>query len=210
MDNFIEILEYIKSGTIIATSSARPQMQGSMSVLMMPRAAMGVELSKIVDTGIAYIDENNIDHWIELVSGNLRSVRLRRRNAAMLEARRLTKDTPASRHSNWWVFPLKRGRFTVSQEKTVMFNRIAYVPREIDLFGDMAVAENLFLPFENHGIRGTVRQKTLNTQGGSAARSLRYWCSAGFTGGQEPRIGPAAAAVRQGNYSRELPPAGAQ
>lgn len=71
MDNLIEILEYVKSGTITATSSTRPQMQGSMSVLMMLQAAMGVELPKIVDTGIAYIDETNIDHWIELVSANL-------------------------------------------------------------------------------------------------------------------------------------------
>ena len=47
-------------------------------------------------------------------------------------------------------------------EKKAMFSRIAYVPQEIDLFGDMTVAENLFLPFEKHGIRGPIRQKTLN------------------------------------------------
>ena len=71
MDNLIEILEYVKSGTITATSSTRPQMQGSMAVLMMLQAAKGVELPKIVDTGIAYIDATNIDHWIEVVSANL-------------------------------------------------------------------------------------------------------------------------------------------
>ena len=71
MDNLIEILEYVESGTITATSSTRPQMQGSMAVLMMWQAAHGVELPKIVDTGIAYIDATNVDHWIEIVSGNL-------------------------------------------------------------------------------------------------------------------------------------------
>lgn len=70
MDNLIEILEYVKSGTITATSSTRPQMQGSMSVLMLWQASVGVEIPKIVDTGIAYIDESNIDQWIRLVSSN--------------------------------------------------------------------------------------------------------------------------------------------
>ncbi len=69
MDNLIEILDYVKSGTITATSSTIPQMQGSMSVLMMWQASLGVEIPAKVDTGIAYIDETNIDEWIELVSG---------------------------------------------------------------------------------------------------------------------------------------------
>ena len=69
MDNLIEILEYVKSGTITATSSTIPQMQGSMAVLMMWQASIGVEIPAIVDTGIAYIDESNIDKWIEMVGG---------------------------------------------------------------------------------------------------------------------------------------------
>ena len=69
MDNLIEILDYVKSGTITATSSTIPQMQGSMAVLMMWQASLGVEIPAKVDTGIAYIDETNIDEWIELVSG---------------------------------------------------------------------------------------------------------------------------------------------
>ena len=69
MDNLIEILEYVKSGTITATSSTIPQMQGSMAVLMMWQASLGVEIPAKVDTGIAYIDETNIDEWIALVSG---------------------------------------------------------------------------------------------------------------------------------------------
>ncbi len=43
MDNLIEILDYIKSGTITATSSTIPQMQGSMAVLMMYQKYIGIE-----------------------------------------------------------------------------------------------------------------------------------------------------------------------
>ncbi len=68
MDNLIEILNYVKSGTITATSSTIPQMQGSMSVLMMWQASLGIEIPAKVDTGIAYIDETNIDEWIAMVS----------------------------------------------------------------------------------------------------------------------------------------------
>lgn len=68
MDNLIEILDYVKSGTISATSSTIPQMQGSMAVLMLWQKHIGIEIPKTVDTGIAYIDETNIDEWIKTVS----------------------------------------------------------------------------------------------------------------------------------------------
>ncbi len=42
-----------------------------------------------------------------------------------------------------------------------LFDKIAYVPQEIDLFGYMSVAENLFMPYEKSGIKGTVNQKEL-------------------------------------------------
>jgi len=67
MDNLIEILDYVKTGTISATSSTIPQMQGSMSVLMLWQKHLGIDIPKTVDTGIAYIDETNIDEWIEMV-----------------------------------------------------------------------------------------------------------------------------------------------
>lgn len=67
MDNLIEILNYVKSGTITATSSTIPQMQGSMSVLMLWQSAVGMDVPKVVDTGIAYIDSENVDEWIEMV-----------------------------------------------------------------------------------------------------------------------------------------------
>ena len=68
MDNLIEILQYVKNGTITATSSTIPQMQGSMAVLMMWQAHIGMDIPKVVDTGIAYIDQSNIDQWIKMVS----------------------------------------------------------------------------------------------------------------------------------------------
>ena len=68
MDNLIEILDYVKTGTITATSSTLPQEQGMYAVLMMYQAAQGMTLPAKVDTGIGYIDETNIDEWIEIVS----------------------------------------------------------------------------------------------------------------------------------------------
>lgn len=68
MDNLIEILNYVKTGTITATSSTLPQMQGQYAVDMLFQATMGMDLPANVDTGIAYIDETNIDEWIAIVS----------------------------------------------------------------------------------------------------------------------------------------------
>lgn len=68
MDNLIEILDYIKNGTISATSSTIPQMQGSMAVLMMWQKHLGIDIPKKIDTGIAYIDKTNIEQWIKTVS----------------------------------------------------------------------------------------------------------------------------------------------
>lgn len=67
MDNLVEILEYVKTGTISATSSTIPQMQGSMAVLMLWQASIGIEIPKVVDTGIAFIDSSNIDKWLTTV-----------------------------------------------------------------------------------------------------------------------------------------------
>lgn len=43
----------------------------------------------------------------------------------------------------------------------LLFDKVAYVPQEIDLFGYMSVAENLFLPYEKSGLKGLVNQRTL-------------------------------------------------
>ena len=42
-----------------------------------------------------------------------------------------------------------------------LFDRVAYVPQEIDLFNHMTVAENLFMPFERSHLKGAVSQKKL-------------------------------------------------
>lgn len=70
MDNLIEILDYVKSGTIYATSSTMPQTQGSMAVLMLWQKAIGIDIPKVVDTGIAFIDSSNIDEWIKIVGSD--------------------------------------------------------------------------------------------------------------------------------------------
>lgn len=42
-----------------------------------------------------------------------------------------------------------------------LFRKVAYVPQEIDLFGHMSVAENLFLPYDRSGFKGMVSQRQL-------------------------------------------------
>lgn len=46
-------------------------------------------------------------------------------------------------------------------KKKALFEKVAYVPQEIDLFGHMSVAENLFLPYEKSGMKGFVKRKVL-------------------------------------------------
>lgn len=46
-------------------------------------------------------------------------------------------------------------------EDKKLFDRVAYVPQEIDLFNYMTVAENLFIPFERTGIKGIISQKEI-------------------------------------------------
>ena len=41
-------------------------------------------------------------------------------------------------------------------EDPSLFDYVAYVPQELDLFGSMSVAENLFIPFEKSGITDKV------------------------------------------------------
>jgi ribose transport system substrate-binding protein len=67
MDNLIEVLNFVKSGTMHATSSTMPQMQGAMSVQMLWLTSLGVEVPALVDTGVAFIDAENVDEWIEMV-----------------------------------------------------------------------------------------------------------------------------------------------
>ncbi|MDR3356155.1 MAG: sugar ABC transporter ATP-binding protein [Spirochaetaceae bacterium] len=44
-----------------------------------------------------------------------------------------------------------------------LFSGIAYVPQELDLFSEMSVAENLFIPFKLNGLRCIVSKSKLQT-----------------------------------------------
>lgn len=63
------------------------------------------------------------------------------------------------------VYAPEEGEVLVGGENAMknksLFDKVAYVPQEIDLFGYMSVAENLFLPYEKSGIKGAVNQKEL-------------------------------------------------
>lgn len=63
------------------------------------------------------------------------------------------------------VYEPEEGEVLIGGEDAIknkaLFNKVAYVPQEIDLFGYMSVAENLFLPYEKSGIKGIVNQKEL-------------------------------------------------
>lgn len=63
------------------------------------------------------------------------------------------------------VYEPEEGEVLVDGENAMknksLFGKVAYVPQEIDLFGYMSVAENLFLPYERSGMKGIVNQKEL-------------------------------------------------
>lgn len=63
------------------------------------------------------------------------------------------------------VYEPEEGEVLISGENAMknksLFDKVAYVPQEIDLFGHMSVAENLFMPYEKSGVKGTVNQKEL-------------------------------------------------
>jgi ribose transport system substrate-binding protein len=71
-ENLLQILNFVKDGTIVCSYSVKPQMQGALAVLMMLQASMGEDTPQFVDTGILYIDEKNVDQWIEIVSSGAR------------------------------------------------------------------------------------------------------------------------------------------
>lgn len=66
-ENLAQILQYIKNGTITCSYSTMPQMQGSMTVLMLWEMSLGQPIPEFVNTGILYIDQDNVDEWIEIV-----------------------------------------------------------------------------------------------------------------------------------------------
>ncbi|MDR1835468.1 MAG: substrate-binding domain-containing protein [Fusobacteriaceae bacterium] len=67
LENLPDMLELIKDGSMQAASCTVPRVQGSMSVLMMWQASLGVKIPAIVDTGIDFVTPENVDEWIELM-----------------------------------------------------------------------------------------------------------------------------------------------
>jgi len=64
MDGIKPILEAIKEGVIEASSATIPKMQGSMSILMLWQASLGVRMPQAIDTGIEVITQENVDAYL--------------------------------------------------------------------------------------------------------------------------------------------------
>ena len=64
MDGIRPILEAISEGVIDASSSTKPRMQGSMAILMLWQAALGVPIPHAIDTGIDVITRDNVEAFL--------------------------------------------------------------------------------------------------------------------------------------------------
>jgi ribose transport system substrate-binding protein len=64
MDGIKPILDAIKEGVIDSSSATIPKMQGSMSLLMLWQASLGVQMPQTIDTGIAVITQENVDRYL--------------------------------------------------------------------------------------------------------------------------------------------------
>jgi ribose transport system substrate-binding protein len=64
MDGIKPILEAIKEGVIESSSATIPRMQGSMSILMLWQASLGLQVPQAIDTGIDVITQENVDRYL--------------------------------------------------------------------------------------------------------------------------------------------------
>jgi ribose transport system substrate-binding protein len=64
MDGIKPILDAIKEGVIESSSATIPKMQGSMSILMLWQASLGVQMPQAIDTGIDVITQENVDIYL--------------------------------------------------------------------------------------------------------------------------------------------------
>lgn len=64
MDGIKPILEAIRDGIIESSSATIPRMQGSMSVLMLWQASLGIQLPQAIDTGIDVITQENVTKFL--------------------------------------------------------------------------------------------------------------------------------------------------
>lgn len=64
MDGIKPILDFIKEGVIESSAATIPRVQGSMSVLMLWQASLGVQLPQAIDTGIDVITHENVESYL--------------------------------------------------------------------------------------------------------------------------------------------------
>ena len=64
MDGIRPILEAVKAGILESSASTIPAMQGSMSILMLWQASLGVPIPQRIDTGIDLITPENVDSFL--------------------------------------------------------------------------------------------------------------------------------------------------
>lgn len=64
MDGIRPILEAVKEGIIESSAATIPAMQGSMSILMLWQASLGVPIPQRIDTGIDLITAGNVDTFL--------------------------------------------------------------------------------------------------------------------------------------------------
>ena len=64
MDGIKPSLDAIKEGVIDSSSATIPRMQGSMAILMLWQASLGVQLPQAIDTGIDVITQENVNSFL--------------------------------------------------------------------------------------------------------------------------------------------------
>ena len=64
MDGIKAILDAIQEGIIESSSSSKPRMQGSMSILLLWQASLGMQIPQAIDTGIDVITQDNVDQYL--------------------------------------------------------------------------------------------------------------------------------------------------
>ena len=64
MDGIKPILDAIKEGVIESSAATIPRVQGSMAILMLWQASLGIQLPQAIDTGIDVITQENVDRYL--------------------------------------------------------------------------------------------------------------------------------------------------